>query len=258
MGLALLCGCGNNSLRQTGTQPPPAITLSAAQVFSPTVGQVWTFQNGYGDTTTIAIQAAPDPAACISGKNIVWHYSKSAARAYWQLGVADAELDFVLHQEADGSWRSVASLISFPHSCPYCVGGWTSGTLDPLPMPGQPLPYLIVPGSATQGHTDSLQTQYAASWDLTQQTLACLPDPGPGSAVPWRTDAYVENVSTPAYTGPAMVSEQWEGPCFPAQAGCNHEKWYFAPNLGLVKVVPLDQGQGQDNVDPKLAIERIP
>lgn len=249
---SLLSGCGGGPLPQASP-----VTLSAGQVFSATVGATWTFKNGYGDTTSITIQDAPAATACVQGKNIIWHYSKSADRAYWQPGVPGAELSFALHQEADGSWRSTASLISFPQSCPFCVGGWTQGTLDALSVQGQPLPYLIVPPIATQGSVVSVQTQYRASWDLTQQTLACLSDPGPASAVAWRTDSYIEQVSTPVYTGPAMVSEQWEGPCSASQPGCAHEKWYFAPSWGLVKVIPLDIGTGRDDADPQLAMERV-
>jgi hypothetical protein len=44
-------------------------------------------------------------------------------------------------------------------------------------------------------------------------------------------------VQTPIYTGPAIVSEQFEGQC-------GHELWYFAPGFGLVKIEsPYDGGQ---------------
>ena len=52
----------------------------------------------------------------------------------------------------------------------------------------------------------------------------------------------MEAITTDSYSGMAMVSEQWEGPCFDisgkdhVQPGCTHEKWYFAPGVGLVKV----------------------
>ncbi len=37
------------------------VTLSAAQVFSPTVGETWTFKNGYADTATLAIHGMQWP-----------------------------------------------------------------------------------------------------------------------------------------------------------------------------------------------------
>jgi hypothetical protein len=82
---------------------------------------------------------------------------------------------------------------------------------------------------------------------------------GPTS-IGWRTDSSIELVSTPVYSGPALVSEQWEsfsGPCFPpGQQGCAHEKWYFAPRIGLVRVVPIDTGSGTA-ADPNLVLVRI-
>jgi hypothetical protein len=39
-----------------------------------------------------------------------------------------------------------------------------------------------------------------------------------------------------------MVSEQFEGACINGVNDCVQEKWFFAPNLGLVQVIPTTNG----------------
>jgi hypothetical protein len=57
----------------------------------------------------------------------------------------------------------------------------------------------------------------------------------------WTSKLYVETVDTPAYSGPAVVNEEFEGCASAAQetpdsVACAHEKWYFAPRIGLVEI----------------------
>jgi hypothetical protein len=66
-------------------------------------------------------------------------------------------------------------------------------------------------------------------------------------------------VTTPIYSGNASVSEQWEN-CNAdhTNAGCGHEKWWFAPELGLVKVWQINSGSGHDgDEDPKITMLRV-
>jgi len=258
--LAVLVGCGGS------VNPRPsaaaAKTITSADVFNTgMIGQTWTFHNGYGDATTIAIESAPAIAAGFGGNNVVFHYKKDNARAYWNPGTPDAELWFVLHQQADTSWTSTASLISFQESCVFCNDPphWTSLTANSRPVAGKPIPYAIIPASVTSGTTNTIDTMYDlhmafnnAEPDFSDITLT---QPSI-SQVPWHNSFYIENVALPIYAGPAIVSEQWEGPCFPdMQPGCAHEKWYFAPAVGLVLVMPLNIGAG-DNADPQLTMFR--
>lgn len=258
--LVVFVGCGGKTSPIAHLAPT---TLTAAQVFTTSmIGQTWTFQNGYGDTSIVSVEPAPPNAAGFSGNNAVFHYhDKSAARAYWNPGTPNAELWFVLHEQPDGSWNSTASLINFPQSCAFCSDppNWKTLTSDIRQVPGQPMPYGIIPASATSGVTDTVDTSYQS------HTLFNGPQPdfsdvtltqSANAAISWRNNFYIENVSTPLYSGPAIVSEQWEGPCFPTmQPGCAHEKWYFAPGLGMVKVIPLNIGAG-DNADPNLTMIR--
>lgn len=252
-----LVGCGGGLTSAT--------EITAAQVFTAAmVGQTWTFQNGYGDTTVIRIEQAPaEGAAGFTGNNVVFHYTKSNTRAYWNPGTPDAELWFVLHEQLDGSWSSTASLINFPESCGFCTDppNWKTLTSNVRPVSGKPIPYGIIPASASRVKilVDTAYQSYTLfdrpEPDFSEVPLAQPSGNGPGT--PWRNIFYVEDVATPVYSGPAMVSEQWEGPCFPTMlAGCAHEKWYFAPGLGLVKVIPLNIGAG-DNADPMLIMQRI-
>lgn len=262
--LALLCvllvGCGGSVKPHSSSLA--LTTIKSADVFNTgMIGQTWTFHNGYGDTTTISIEPAPAVAAGFGGNNVVFHFRKDNARAYWNPGTPDAELWFVLHQQADTSWTSTASLISFPKSCIFCKNppNWTSLTANVRPIDGMPMPYGIIPAAAKSDTKTMIDTMYDlhmafndaepdfADITLTQPTVA---------QVPWRNNFYIEYEFLPIYSGPVIASEQWEGPCFPVmQAGCAHEIWYFAPGIGLVEIAPINLGAG-DNADPQLTMYR--
>lgn len=240
-----------------GTVDAPQIEPAVVAAYSPRIGDVWTFVNGYGDTTVISTEAAPDPVACRSGRNVVWHYRKSNARAYWLPGIESAEILFVLHQNPDSSWRSTASVISVPHSCPWCDGA-KSFTWDILDnQPGDSLGYQIVPPALHRADHIVADTRADAAGGPGLFTLDCVVPDGhlvtpAGHGASWRTDFYMEDVVTPVYTGPASVSEQWEN-CNATRTNveCGHEKWWFAPRLGLVKVWQIT------DPDPKITMVRI-
>lgn len=256
--LVALASCSrHNGL--TAASSDSAQTISASQAYTPRAGEVWTFVNGYGDTTTITSELAPDPVACRTGRNVVWHYRKNAARAYWNPGIADAEILFVLHQNPDSSWRSTASAISFPHLVPATQ---TWDILDNLP--GVPLPYQIIPPTLRRGDHLVFETLADAIGGPGLFTLTCTVPDGRlvaqlGHGEQWRTEYYIEDVVTPAYSGPAAVSEQWEN-CNAdrTNAGCGHEKWWFAPGFGLVKVQQINSGSGHEgDEDPKITMLRV-
>jgi hypothetical protein len=245
-------------------QPLPEL-LSASDIYTPRVGDVWIFVNGYGDTTTVTTEAAPDSVACRGGHNVVWHYRKTNKRAYWNPGVDSAELRFVLHQNSDSSWRSTASVISFPRSCAFCSGGWTQATWDILDNPaGTPLPYQIIPPTLRRTDHLAYETLADAKGGTGVSSLDCLVSDGqlvalPGHGEQWRTEYYMEDVKTAIYAGPASVSEQWENcNATHTNAGCGHEKWWFAPGFGLVKVWQINSGSGHDgDEDPTITMIRV-
>jgi hypothetical protein len=215
--LFVLVGCGGSSANLTPATAQSA-PIAASQVFG-NIAETWTFQNGYGDISTIDVMPQADGST-------VWHYLKNADRAYWAPGVSQAELYFYLAPDSNGQWYSTGGHIIFPIGCPWCSGPldlkYTVGL-----VPGLPRPYLIIGDSGT-----GVDTAYEDS-------------SGPNGQVHWRTKMYVEDGF--------LISEQWEGDC-PTQA---HEKWWFKPGAGLWKVEPLTQGNCYIPTDPNLIVQRI-
>jgi|GEM_PF-2579542 hypothetical protein len=276
----------------TPTPVIPNVTITAASVFSMSnIGQNWTFTNGYGDTCEMAVEAPqannvePDGSiinitwtdtsqvAGRTGDTAVIHFNpggiKSNDRCYWMVNVHGAELWFPLHFEADGSSRSISSVMDLRNGCPWC-GPTGQASTDPYILssqvvdnqPGMPMPYLITPPTVTTGDhliNDTRVCGVAAGSGLTYDPSTPAPPLcGPTDGEYWRTDFYIDNVSTPVYTGPAIASDQFEGMC-------GHEKWYFAPGWGIVKIEqPYDGGEIKNDPrcidwlthDPKLDIVR--
>ena len=245
--LSTFCFGQTSPLAPTSPQP---ITITAAQVYTPSPNTQWVFQNGYGDLTFIT-QQAPTPSDYLPAGSINWVFQKNACRAYWGAGICDALNHFVLVQQPDGSWTSPATLFYFPTQIPAYMNGFHMMTMNVTQVPGEIVPYTIIPASATAGVTVSGQTQYDRWEAFGSYTFGSILSAAGSSngRISWKTVSYIENVSTPLYTGPALVSDQYEDACI-------HEKWYFAPGLGLVKIVPLDNGSCTPS-DPNLAIVKI-
>ena len=234
--------------------PVAVQTFTASQLFSTSmIGQTWVFQNGYGDITTVEVQAAPDDAAGTHGSHIILHFTKNADRAYWGLNIPGAEDHFLLFQLPDGAWRGVADLPIMPQGCPWC-NGHTSATLNWHPVDGMPIPYQIVPASVSSDKVEKIPTEY--HWWLLNDinttddiTTEQAQDMG---LAKWETDFSIESVDTPIYKGLAALSHQFEGSC--GSVACDEEKWYFAPNVGLVEIQPV---AGPNPADPNVTIKRI-
>ncbi|MBZ5523383.1 MAG: hypothetical protein LAP21_14195 [Acidobacteriia bacterium] len=254
---ALLAGCGEKRATPHPAAAiataPKSITITAAQVFNRSmIGQTWVFENGYGEQSTIEVQASPPCVAGVCEENVVFHYTKSACRAYWQPGICGAELWFTLHREADGSWRDIGSKIIFPTGCPYelCIphNARTVLTQNVLPMPGRPLPYTVIPASGSTEHT-MVRTEYKSHWQRGVLTDEPVTPDFPVRNVKWSTATWVETVTTPL-TGKdpvnCLVSHQTEDSV--------EEHWCFAPRLGLVSVIPV---RANKPLDPRLTMKRI-
>lgn len=204
------------------------------------INSVWKFQstcpNGVVATTTIEVQPAPSG----SGLDTVWHYTKSDVCTYWNPG-DQSELWFGLNKSGDGSWSST----KFEAICQFCIVGNTQGsvTIKTSGIGG----YMVIPPDRPTSTTG--QSGYFPCWTLgvlTWQTDDC--NVAGEAPIAWRTDGYMAEVSTPAYTGPALVSEQQEGNC---PESCTHEKWYFAPNLGIVEIEQLERVSTRGVVVPE-------
>src|SRR5215469_16604365 len=126
-----------------------------------------------GDIThfeTIALKNV----GCQSGELLDMHTTKTQAQAYWQAGLAGAEVHWILHQDGSGEWRAVTSLINW----------------DPSVTPNPPIPhtvnylpldenaYLIVPAHYAK---PLIRTGYANWWtDYQAQTDSCQKGVGVG------------------------------------------------------------------------------
>lgn len=241
------------SLGQTSPLTPTSTlpqTITASQVYTASPGTTWTFQNGYGDMTWIT-QQSPTPSDYLPAGSINWVFQKSSCRAYWGEGICDSLIHFVLAQQPDGSWISPATLFYFPTQIPDYMNGHRMLTMNITQVPGQPVPYSIIPASGTAGFTLSVQTSYDRWEAFDSYTFSSILSVAgsPHDRVSWKTVSYLENVSTPLYTGVALVSEQFESQCI-------HEKWYFAPGFGLVEIMPLDNGSCSPS-DPLLTLKRV-
>lgn len=204
-----------------GGRAPGMLAAPAGRIIIPDMvfsnrAETWTFQNGWGDLTWIDIR--PDG----EGK-AVWHYRKNAARAYWTPGAGGAELWFKLERDASGRWYSTGGRISFPEGAPWDRPAPVPREFDYAVEgdPGMPRPYLILAESGFEVNTT-------------------FPD-DPGPHTRWRTRMYSE--------AGMLVSEQWEGEFV-------HERWWFEPGRGMVRVEPLDLGNGKP-ADSRLVMTRV-
>lgn len=245
-----MTGCGSHAQTQRPiASSVPAATITAAQVFDPQkqLNHTWTFVNGYGDTTWITVQPVTSDFMPTGTVNLV--FQKNSCRAYWGAGICDALIHFALSPQPDGSWASMTTLFDFPAQIPAYANGHRMITSDFMPVSGMFTPYTIIPASATDGKLESVSTDYDRYDAYDAYTFNSIVYGQPSARVFWQTTSYIENVTTPVYSGPALVSEQFESSCI-------HEKWYLAPDLGIVKIVPLDNGSCTPS-DPNLAIVRI-
>lgn len=243
--ITIISGCGGASPNMTPKTAAPQ-SITAAQVFDASmIGQTWTLQNGFGDITTITIEVPP-AGNYLPANSVIFHYRKSSCNAYPAVGVCGAEYLFALSPEPDGSWRSLLTAFIFPDAPPAWANGSHLWTSDFQQVNGMPAPYTIVPANTD---ASKIPTSYDRWDDPGTDTFDSIISGPAVERVRWETDSYEENVSTPLYTGPALVSEQFESTCI-------HEKWYFAPGFGLVKVIPFDNGSCTPS-DPQLTMQRV-
>jgi hypothetical protein len=200
-------------------------------------GDTWTMTNDSGAHTNFEVLAGPAEAACERGEILILHISKDTPDTYWAVTFPQAEVWVYLLRNHDGSWRSILEQAAFPAPNRF-------GSLGPYPQVSRDIhaganTYILVPGLTQSG---KIVTSYR-SVSQPGFTVGCLS----AAVMPetsWTSNFYWEQVSTPAYTGTALVNDQLEG-------GTVHEKWYFAPGLGLVEIESLTS-------TPPVTIRRIP
>lgn len=224
-----LAGCGGSPAHLS---PAPLETLTADAVFSNTP-QKWEFvsqcQNLQPDGSRDQIVEAHTfiDVMPVDATHTVWHYTKDQPCAYWMPEGIDAELYFFLEQDTNGAWYSTGGHIIAPFGFPWdkthAPQDFTySVTFDS----SKPRPYLIIPAQST-GDVLAMVTTFA---DVQ------------GPNTPWETDSQTVSVTTPVYSGFAMLSHQIEGDCKPS---CADEGWAMAANgTGMVQVTVYNIGSG--------------
>lgn len=176
--------------------------------------------------------------ACETGPALDFHFTKTDAAAYWDVGVDGAQVHWVVSKTTSG-WRAVESMISW-NGPGLTTDIGNNFTLDYQTASGTP--YIVVPNTIEDSSGAS------AWWASNGPTTRCLINqtgvanwPGPI----WTSQVTVANVSTPAYSGPALSNEECEGASSLDATDCPnapHEVWYFAKGVGLVEIDSLWQG----------------
>lgn len=208
------------------------------------VGKTMHFTSGNGCHTDIAIGLPPQGlVAGRGGVNVVFNYTKDRPDCYWNVGIAGAALQFVLHRNDDGeSYRSIASLMRFPQGCPFSI---CTGKPNPVEITFDvvdndasiPEGYQIVPPSLTGAQHIVFDTFVTAVGDYSITFDNVIPAgtaAGNNTGELWRTDYHIEWLDQDGFHGWAAVSEQWEG-------RCGHEKWYWVNGV-LLRVESPNEG----------------
>lgn len=230
-----LSGCGGSANMQLASRAPkltaPAEIFHGADLFAAPIGTQWDMENDLGDITHFSIESAPVSSSCEAGNHLAVHITKTAARTYWGVGDDGAEEHFTLSIDPDGSFRGIADISRN-------VIGLDRLTINWRPVEGKPTPYLIVPPYFVRGQPQTIATFYHGYLLRHVNTNDCVTTAEDLGLIDWKSSFYESFVSTPIYSGWAMVSEQWENCDDPQFAGgCGaHEKWYFAPHVGLVEI----------------------
>jgi hypothetical protein len=234
--LFLITACGKPfDIGDLISTPPSGSPVFISDQFNLTPGQSWDMQAANGDLTHFNILSLPS-AGCEPGVEFLdLHTTKTAANDWWQVGWPGAEIHWIMRRDVRGNWNAVASLINttdpslnatIPHTIDYILDNSNA--------------YLVIPDVA---YSNPQIRAGEAGWlaDMTEETTTCLRDKGIESpARLWTAKLSIQNVQTPVYSGPALLNEEFEG-CAPNQLtsdskACAHERWYFAPNIGLVEI----------------------
>lgn len=200
--------------------------------------------NTQGEPTFFQLQPVQN-VGCQPGNSVDLFISKNDPDTYWGPGLVNASVHWIMHQSNNGQWNAIASLIHWDNPDP----AWGFGQDTTINYVAQSQnAYSIVP-SFFVANQQTTVTGYAQWYlDRNHQTNECLTDGGEkGPLFRWTSKFYLQNVTTPVYSGPALANEQFEGCSSPDQEtedskACAHEKWYFAPNLGLVEIDSIWEG----------------
>jgi len=236
--LAVLVGCAGIS-----SSPPGPLQLTIGRV-----GDKWDMRETKSGHITHFELLPMANVGCAKGNLIDMRITKDNPEDYWQVGLAGGADDWILQQNAAGDWQAVATYMTstapdndgWPYTIDYVHDTYSFGGNDPNSA------YLVVPSSFSKP-----VTRYgSAQWWLSNSevTPACLENVGQkGADSPWTSVISQITVDTPAYSGPAVANDEYEG-CHSDNLpqcvadGAAHEIWVFAPGLGLVEINAVWEG----------------
>ncbi len=165
-------------------------------------------------------------AGCEIGEIADLYITKDRPGAYWGPTYANANDHWTMKHDPNGQWRAI-------HQDTYLGPGGFLGydgeTSDMLRTSGNP--YVVIPAAEDEESVQIGTVNFTA--DLGGHTFDCTAG-FPSSPFTWISKFSRVNVSTPFYTGDAILNEEAEN-C-DANPKCAIEKWYFTPGIGLVEI----------------------
>lgn len=231
----LLVGCGGiiapKPISNLPVPTPTPVAQSAEIKYFTNVAETWTFQSQCQNTLA---DGSLGPAVTanswidinpVDSKHSVWHYRKDQPCAYWLPGTDSAELWFNL--ELATHWYSTGGIMNAP------FGNTGNGNQPVLNVaypvntkPGNARPYMILPAFGGFSYQTLFDDTYPIGGTALRTDINAS----------WSTSSIVQNVSTPFYTGSALIVTVKEESII--------EVYTFAPNLGLIQVSCPDEGAG--------------
>jgi hypothetical protein len=200
-------------------------TLSSSKELFPGTESKWDMCDDHGRTTHFAITHL-SKAGCESGEIADLYITKDNRGAYWGPTFANANDHWTMKHDPNGQWRAIHQ---DTYLGPGGFFGYDGETSDMLPTSGNP--YVVIPAAGDEESIQIGTVNFTA--DLGGHTFDCTSG-FPSSPSTWISKFSQVNVSTPFYTGAAVLNEEAEN-C-DANPKCAIEKWYFSPGIGLVEI----------------------
>ena len=188
-----------------------------------------------GALTKFEVLSVGNNWGCESGELFDLRITKDSADTYWGPGLAEADLHFILKKEGM-RYRS--------------IGWWATPNLVTVqyhPIEGREIPYVIFDNII--GRADTAYRRHVSLGEVVSKCNPVLD----GYNYSWVTEFKPDFIITDIYTGPVIRGHYEEGNS--SKPSEQVEDWYFAPNIGVVKIV--DYRQGFKDFSPPLVLERV-
>jgi hypothetical protein len=222
--LLLSMGCSSGSFLSCSAVYRTSSPSSSKELFPGTESK-WDMCDENGRLTHFAVTPM-SKAGCESGEIADLYITKEKPGAYWMPTYANATDHSALKHDSNGQWRAIHQITYFG---PGGFFGYDGETSDMLVTSGNP--YVFTPAAGDEESIQDGAVSFTA--DLGGQTFDCTSG-FPSSPFTWVSKFSRANVSTPFYTGAAVLGEQFEN-C-DTNPNCSVEKWYYGPGIGLVEI----------------------